>query len=158
MKIYYLFVCFVLLTSCKSKEAIVKTRTIKSKSAIHWKDAATISPILYKAEAEGKMVFLDIYTDWCLPCQMMDEDVFTDKKIGDLINKDFISYKVNAEKRNGPDLNFLFQVTKYPTLLFLDARGNELIRKEGAAYHRELTGLIAEAKDIMKAKKTLKGD
>ena len=76
---------------------------------------------------------------------MMDEDVFPDKGISELLNDNFVSYKVDAEKGNGPNLATLFQVVAYPTLLFLDEKGNVLVRKEGSAYHSELRTLAEEA-------------
>ena len=75
----------------------------------------------------------------------MDEDVFTDKAVSALMNDNFISYKVNAEKDNGPNLALLYQVNVFPTLLFLDKDGKVLVRKEGAAYQTEMKSLAEEA-------------
>lgn len=104
-----------------------------------------LTAVLEMAESKDKLVFVDFYTTWCLPCKMMDEDVFPDKGISKLMNDNFVSYKVNAEKGNGPNLAALYQVVAYPTLLFLDGKGNVLVRKEGSAYHSELTTLAEEA-------------
>jgi thioredoxin-related protein len=78
---------------------------------------------------------------------MMDEEVFTHQETADIINKDFVSYKVDAEKNNGPIISFNYDVTKYPTLLFLDSKGRVLERKDGAVYHRELLTLAKNALD-----------
>lgn len=75
----------------------------------------------------------------------MDKDVFTHQATADIINKDFISYKVNAEKNNGPIIAFNYDVVAYPTLLFLDTQGNVLERREGAIYHSELLSLAKSA-------------
>jgi thioredoxin-related protein len=52
---------------------------------------------------------------------------------------------VDGEKGNGANLALLYQITVYPTLLFLDGDGKVLVRKEGAAYHTELRALAEEA-------------
>ena len=104
-----------------------------------------LMPVLEIAKTENKLVFVDFYTTWCLPCNLMDEDVFTDKELSKFLNDNFINYKVDAEKGNGANLSVLYQIIAYPTLLFLDAEGNVLTRKIGAAYQTEMSQLAEEA-------------
>ena len=113
--------------------------------AFDFKDAKTLTEIIDASVDEEKLVFLDVYTDWCLPCKMMDEDVFTDKELGAFFNENFISYKVNAEKGTGSQIAELYQVPGYPTLLFLDNKGRILVKKIGVAYHDELRNLAESA-------------
>ncbi len=137
-----------ILAACASKKEVVKTSKPQQEEheyAVHFIKNSTLTAVTEKAEREGKLVFVDLYTDWCLPCQLMAEEVYSDEKIGDFINENFISYKVNAEKDNGPDLKFLYQIESFPGLLFLDARGRVLTRKEGAAFHTELRDLANQA-------------
>lgn len=101
---------------------------------------------LEKAKAENKLVFIDFYTSWCLPCKLMDEDVFTDKAFGEYMNKHFVSVKIDAEQGNGPNLAALYGVKSYPTLLFVDLNGRVKSRKEGAAYQTELRRMGNEAR------------
>lgn len=144
----------MLFVSCGSKKDTVKKKErvgILPGYAFDFHKASSLSPILDKAEAEGKLVFVDIYTTWCLPCKLMDEDVFTDEDTAEFMNKNFINYKVDAEKNNGPDLKALYQVSAYPTLLFLDTKGRVLERKTGTAYHTELLRMAQSAIDKNKA-------
>lgn len=109
-------------------------------------DSGKLMPVLEAAKAENKLVFVDFYTTWCLPCKLMDEDVFTDQEFGTFMNDNFINYKIDAEKGGGPDLALVYQVMVFPTLLFLDSNGRVLVRKDGAAYQTELRKLAAQAK------------
>jgi len=97
------------------------------------------------AKSKDKLIFIDVYTEWCGPCKMMDKDVFTDGKLGDFFNDNFISYKVDAEKGEGPDISQLYDVMGYPTLLFLDSTGKLLVKKAGVAFQREMYELADEA-------------
>ena len=140
------------LVSCGSKTVNRTSRSqprivkkVVQKFAINFEQTNSLSSVLEKASKENKLVFVDIYTDWCTPCKLMDKDVFTDQSTADYINKNFISYKVNAEKANGPDLSVIFGVQVYPTLLFLNEKGQVLSRKDGAAYHSELIRLANDA-------------
>ena len=104
-----------------------------------------LAEALDRAKAEDKLVFLDFYTSWCLPCKLMDEDVFTDRQFGDYMNANFVSIKIDAEAGNGPNLAALYGVQAYPTLLFLDTNGRVRTKKEGAAYQTELRRMGDEA-------------
>ncbi len=107
-------------------------------------EAEKISEVIEVAERGEKLIFMDIYTDWCMPCKIMDEDVFTDKRLAEFYNERFVSYKVNAEKDSGPIIAELYAVQGYPTLLFLDRSGKVILRKAGVAYSREMYELAEE--------------
>ncbi len=100
-----------------------------------------LSEAIDRAASEDKLVFIDFYTTWCLPCKLMDEDVFTDPAFGRYMNERFVSLKVDAERGNGVNLAALYEVQAYPTLLFVDTRGRVVGKKQGAAYQRELRAL-----------------
>ena len=104
-----------------------------------------LSDALERARAEGKLVFVDFYTSWCLPCRLMDEDVFTDPAFGEFMNERFVSVKIDAEAGNGPELATLYGVRAYPTLLWVDPEGRVRARREGAAYQTELRALSRAA-------------
>lgn len=52
---------------------------------------------LAEAREQGKKVFLDVYTDWCGPCIVMQETVFVLPEVGDYFNARFVNYKLDAE-------------------------------------------------------------
>jgi len=118
---------------------------VGKKYAVQFEKTDKLMPILDRAKAEGKLVFVDVYTSWCTPCKMMDSDVFTDPALGKFMNKNFINVKINAEKGNGGNVASIFEVYAYPTLLFLDENGRVLARKEGAAYPTEMKRLANNA-------------
>lgn len=114
-------------------------------TGVYFQKSNTLSAILDLADKENKVVFVDMYTDWCLPCKNMDEYVFSDESLGDFMNENFINYKVNTEKGTGPNLRDLYAVAAYPTLLFLNSKGKVLVRKEGSVAQTELMALGNEA-------------
>ena len=133
-----ILLCALTFAACKSKKnAGLSTK----KTGIQFTHSETLSDVLDKATAENKLVFVDFYTTWRLPCKLMDQDVFPDRRLGEFMNENFVSYKVNAEQGNGVNLAAIYNIEGYPTLLFLDAKGNVLERKLGAAYQREMYSL-----------------
>ena len=140
--------CYIVLImmpfiACKTTPKIVEV-----KKGFDFVDSESLTEIIDQARAENKLIFVDFYTDWCLPCKLMDSDVFTDKNVIDFFKEHFVSYKVDSEKGGGPNLSFLYSVKSYPTLLFLDINGRILQRKEGAAYQTELMKLARTALEL----------
>lgn len=87
-----------------------------------WEDA------LAQARKERKVIFVDAYTVWCGPCKMMSRNTFTDAEVGKFYNDNFINYKFDMEKGDGPAFAKKYQVTAYPTLLFINHKG-ELVHR-----------------------------
>lgn len=140
----YLILALVLtLVSCSGSKEVINEQTNFGTNDYEVDFLVTndLYAVLDRAERENKLVYIDIGTKWCLPCKMMKEDVYTDKGIGEYMNDNFVSYMVDAEKANGPNMTVIFDVKSFPTLLFLDAKGRVLERKVGAAYHTELRNL-----------------
>lgn len=149
------FVCvvaLVLVFGCNRKveQELSEKDVLKTVDSFGFVNAKSLAQVVDHAKELDKLVFLDVYTDWCLPCKMMDEDVFPDKFLGKFYSKHFVSYKVNAETEDGSDLAELYQVPGYPTLLFLDQRGRILVKKIGVAYQEEMYDLADSA--LAKAK------
>lgn len=77
---------------------------------------------LAKAEADGKLMMIDVYTDWCAPCKEMDKKTFPAKEVVDKA-ANFVPLKIDAEKGQGPEVQKKFGVTGYPTILFVNGKG-----------------------------------
>jgi len=54
--------------------------------------------VFEKAKREKKLIFVSIGYSTCHWCHVMEEESFTDMKIAKLLNKDYISIKVDREE------------------------------------------------------------
>ncbi len=99
-------------------------------------NVATFKEALTKAKAENKLIFVDAYTTWCGPCKWMAKNVFTDSQVGEYYNESFVNVKIDMEKGEGPKLAKAWEITGYPTLIFID--------KQGAVIHRSMGSRPAE--------------
>ncbi|HEU0126516.1 thioredoxin domain-containing protein [Flavobacterium sp.] len=93
---------------------------------------STFKEVLAKAKAEKKLVFMDCFTTWCGPCKMMAKEIFPQQNVGDYMNANFVSIKMDMEKGEGIELTKTYEVSAYPTLLFMDADGKVVHRATGA--------------------------
>lgn len=90
------------------------------------------------ARKENKLIFIDVFTDWCGPCKLMEEEVFSLQKVGDFYNQRFVNYKFDAEKGEGITLKNRFKVNLYPTYLFVDPVLDEVVHRSTSRQSMEV--------------------
>jgi len=115
---------------CNKKSKPNNNSTSSSPNKVKFR-SGTFKANLEKAKSENKPIFLDFYTTWCAPCKYLDQDVFSYNSVYDYYNDNFINLKIDAEKGEGPKLKDKYGVYAYPTLIYLDSRGNEIERSVG---------------------------
>lgn len=103
---------------------------------------------LEMAKQENKLIFLDAYASWCGPCKLLKKNVFPLEEVGGLYNEHFINIAIDMEKGFGPQLARNYQVTAYPTLLFIDGDGK--LVKKAIGYHPK-DQFIALGKEVLSA-------
>ncbi len=85
-----------------------------------------------KAKKENKKVFIDVYATWCGPCKYLSKNVFVDENLGAFMNEHFVSLKIDGEKGDGLQLMRDFNLSSYPTMLFLNPEMSLLKKIVGA--------------------------
>jgi len=81
-----------------------------------------------QAKSAGKPVVIDFYADWCLPCKELDEKTFTDEKVMAELDR-FTRVKADltiAGDAKTKQLTEQYGIVGVPTIVFLDASGNEV--------------------------------
>ena len=67
-----------------------------AKEKIHW---LTLEEAQTKFKSEPRPVIIDLYTNWCYWCKVMDVKTYKNKNVASYINKHFYAVKVNAETK-----------------------------------------------------------
>ena len=89
------------------------------------------------AAKERKTILVDFYTSWCHWCKVMDEKTFQSPEVAKLLQKRFVTVRVNAEnpgetvhfkgrRLTNVQLTQAFQVSGFPSLAFIDKNGEPI--------------------------------
>ena len=92
---------------------------------------------LKRAKAEKKQVFVDVWAEWCPPCQHLKNNVFPTPEAGAALSK-LVPASLMVQTKDRKDLAEAtaaakrFNVEAFPTLIVLDSNGKEIRRQVGA--------------------------
>lgn len=77
-----------------------------------------------EAGKNGKPVLLSIGAAWCHWCHVMDSKTFSDPRVIEAVNKDFIPVRVDTDRE--PDINTRYNMGGWPSTVFLTAERDVL--------------------------------
>ena len=96
-------------------------------SAIGWE--RDFETALARAGSDRKPVMLDFYTTWCGWCKRLDQTTLADGQVQKAL-AGVVPLRLDAE-REGRELAQRYGVRSFPTIIFLDASGQEIERIPG---------------------------
>lgn len=139
------------------------TEVVSNEEAeIQW---MTFEEAMKKNKKTPKKIFIDVYTDWCGWCKVMDKQTFTDPTIIAYMNANYYAVKFDAEQRESitfKDKEYKFILSdpnrnkgyhelaaallngrlSYPTVVFLDEDMNMLTPVPGFRRPPELDTML----------------
>ncbi len=80
-------------------------------------------------KAQGKVVFVFFWADWCTYCHTMDRETFHNQTVVDLLDKNFIAVKVDSDREQ--KLSNLFRIRGLPDNWFFSKSGSVLGHRPG---------------------------
>ncbi len=110
---------------------------------INW---MSMNDALEAQKTTPKKIFMDVYTDWCGPCKLLDKKTFHNADVVAFVNKNYYAVKFNAEgteevryndftytnpnynpSRKGRNSQHFFanalKISGYPSMVFFDETG-----------------------------------
>src|SRR5579872_755561 len=58
----------------------------------------TFEEAVEKSKTEKRKIFIDVFTEWCGWCKVMDKNTFPDPEIARVLNENFYPVKFDAEQ------------------------------------------------------------
>lgn len=81
---------------------MVGMRPSPREGAVKW---MTFEEAVEKSKSEKRKIFIDVYTDWCGWCKVMDKETFSEPEVAKILNEKFYPVKFNAEQRENVEFN-----------------------------------------------------
>lgn len=121
-----------------------------------------------KALKEKKPIVIDLYTDWCHWCKVMEEKTFNDPAIKKVLNSKFVFIQVNPEtsketitfshengefKGSVAEFTQALGVSGYPSMVFMDKNGKVVTMMPGYIPKETFSPLLNYMKDECYSKK-----
>lgn len=125
---------------------------VNAQEKIKW---VTLNEALELQKETPKKIIMDVYTNWCGPCKLLDKNTFQNPDVTAFINENYYAVKFNGEgnetinylgatyknpnyneklknKRNSAHgfANFM-GVNAYPTIVFIGENGNLIMPLRG---------------------------
>ena len=107
-----------------SMPALASEQPEPSAPVIHW--AAWGAEAFERAQAEDKLILLDLTAVWCHACHVMDETTYTDPAVVALLNTAFVPVRVDTDQR--PDIAARYRHGGWPTTSVLLPSGENLFQ------------------------------
>lgn len=138
MKKYITFLLLFAVSLAFGQEASIKKEPATiSEGPVKW---MSFEEAVEKSKTEKRKIFIDVFTDWCGWCKVMDKNTFSEAQVARILNEEFYPVKFDAEQRedvvfNGTTFKFVPSGNKgyhqlaaallnnqlsYPTVVFLD--------------------------------------
>lgn len=136
------FVLLAMMLSPASNQSVIAQENEGKSNGINFHEGKW-EKALEQSKKQKKPIFVDAYTSWCGPCKWMSKNVFTQEKVGKFYNKHFINVKLNMEKGEGRTFARKYNVSAYPTLLYINSEGEVVHKVMGA---KRADGFIQEGK------------
>jgi uncharacterized protein YyaL (SSP411 family) len=111
---------------------------VVSAQTIAWQDWS--NDIFQRAAKEHKFVLLDLGTQWCHWCHVMDVETYADAKVRKLIGEKYIAVRADADAR--PDLGNRYEDYGWPATVVFNAQGGEIVKRQGYLPPGEMASML----------------
>ena len=127
---------------------LVVTVPVTAQTPVKW---YSIEEAFELNQKEPRKIMIDVYTDWCGWCKVMDDKTFSNRLIAEYINSNFYAVKFNAEQKTdvvlrGKSYKYIANGRRgynelaaellngqlgYPSVVFLDEKTNMITPIQG---------------------------
>lgn len=99
-------------------------------------ESLTLEQAKARAASEGKLILADMSAIWCPSCRKLDRDVLAQADVQSAIEEKYVFSRIEYESTEGKAFAEQYNIRGFPTLLVLDAMGNQ-VRRLPVTYSKE---------------------
>lgn len=122
-RVLWLSLSWLAFTACCSPPAVARPTA----PAVAWQSWS--AAVFERARHEQRLVLLDLGTQWCHWCHVMEDTTWTDDDVRAVLASSFVAVAEDADRRL--DLAARYQDYGWPATIVFDAQGRELWKHRG---------------------------
>ena len=125
-------------------------------TSVHFEDQTDWEVLVKKAKKAKKLIFVDGYTSWCVPCKALSKEAFTKDSVAEFFNNNFVNVKFDMERTPvGVMLKQKYGIKSFPTLLFVDPKTEQVVHR--IVGYRDLEHFMKHARKAISPDENLSG-
>jgi thiol:disulfide interchange protein len=110
----------------------------RTETPVAWGKDLTVA--LAEAKRTNKKVLIDFEATWCGPCHTMDQWIWNDAEVAQMINAGFVGVKVDADLQKA--LVKRLKIEAYPTMMVMGGDGAVLQRVTDYQSSKEMLAFL----------------
>jgi thiol:disulfide interchange protein len=120
------------LSACSRQEPVTPApvETISNHATVEIVWESDMPSALERARNEGKPVLINFYADWCVWCKRLESTTLRDAKVATVLQNKVVPLSLDVDG-DGRELSNEYRVDGLPTIVVLDAGGQEIGRIPG---------------------------
>lgn len=121
-----------------------------SKSLVHW---MPYDEALKTAQDKPRLIFVDMYAEWCVPCRVMDKNVYGNPTVAALLNTRFYPVKLDTDSADSimcdgvkntvrKCYNEVWELSALPAFVLVAPKGLSILTVTDSMNAEEMQGLL----------------
>lgn len=113
------------------------------------KNAPQYLPLVVEDAAEQrKPLVVELYAEWCKPCQYFEKDVLPDPRVQEAL-RDVIFVRYDVDRPTGQDAQARCRTNAVPALVGIDHEGKIRLLLKGAPDADKFLAFLQQAKQVL---------
>ncbi|WP_372369727.1 DUF255 domain-containing protein [Candidatus Uabimicrobium sp. HlEnr_7] len=122
LRCFIVLLCF-LASSCYTTQVSSDSYS----NSINWQQWST--KIFENAKQQNRLVILDLKSNWCHWCHVMEQTTYEDKEVGKIIGDHYIAVRVDQDSH--PALANRYRQYGWPATIVFTSDGKEILKNRG---------------------------